>query len=45
MGCTSAGGEGVAGQRVDVGADAAQLLDLLEQGNVSAGQAPGLAPP
>ena len=38
-----AGADGVTGQRRETGIDAAQLLDLLEEGDVCAGQTPGLA--
>ena len=38
-----AGADGVTGQRVEAGVDTAQLFDLLEEGDISAGQAAGLA--
>ena len=38
-----AGGDGVACQRGQRGVDAAKLFDLFEEGNIGAGQAPGLA--
>ena len=37
-----AGADGVTGQRGEAGIDAAQLLYLLEEGDVCAGQTPGL---
>ena len=37
-----AGADGVTGQRVEAGVDAAQLFDLLEQGHIGTGQAAGL---